>query len=74
MVREPAQRPDTVTGVWTKDGAALEIQKTLRERYKIDVAKGLGENGPKMLRVGHFGNLTEEQAGYFVDSLTKASR
>jgi alanine-glyoxylate transaminase/serine-glyoxylate transaminase/serine-pyruvate transaminase len=72
VVKKPAQRPDTVTGVWTRDGAAPEIQKVLREKHKIDVAKGLGENGAKMLRVGHFGNLTEEQAGYFVNSFAEA--
>jgi alanine-glyoxylate transaminase/serine-glyoxylate transaminase/serine-pyruvate transaminase len=74
VVKERGQRPDTVTGVWTKDGAAPEIQRALRERYSIDVAKGLGENGPKMLRVGHFGNLTEEQARYFADSFAEVSR
>jgi alanine-glyoxylate transaminase/serine-glyoxylate transaminase/serine-pyruvate transaminase len=73
VVREPADRADTVTGVWTKDGAAPEVQRVLRERHNIDVAKGLGENGTKMLRVGHFGNLTKEQANYFVDSFAKAS-
>jgi alanine-glyoxylate transaminase / serine-glyoxylate transaminase / serine-pyruvate transaminase len=73
-VKEPSQRPDTVTGVWTRDGGSPEIQKALRERYNIDVAKGLGENSSKMLRVGHFGNLTEEQARYFVDSFREASR
>lgn len=73
VVRERARRPDTVTGVWTKDGAAPQVQRVLREEYNIDVAKGLGANGTKMLRIGHFGNLTEEQAGHFVDSFAKAS-
>ena len=74
VVKEPGQRPDTVTGVWTRDGGSPEIQRALRETYNIDVAKGLGENSTKMLRVGHFGNLTEEQARYFVDSFREASR
>jgi alanine-glyoxylate transaminase / serine-glyoxylate transaminase / serine-pyruvate transaminase len=73
LVKERTQRPDTVTGVWTRDGAAPQLQKTLREKYGIDVAKGLGANGAKMLRVGHFGNLTEEQANYFVDSFANVS-
>lgn len=73
VVKERAHRADTVTGIWTKEGAAPDIQRTLRERYKIDVAKGLGENGTRMLRVGHFGNLTEQQANYFVDSFANAS-
>ena len=46
--------------------------RSLRE-HNIDVAKGLGENGTRMLRVGHFGNLTGDQADYFADSFAKAS-
>ncbi len=68
LVVEPGYRADTVTGVWTVAGSAPAIQKTLREKHGIDVARGLGENNTKMLRVGHFGNLTEKQARYFVDS------
>lgn len=55
-------------------GAAPAIQKSLREQDGIDVARGLGENNTKMLRVGHSGNLTEEQAGFFVESFAQALR
>jgi len=68
LVVEQGYRADTVTGLWTDAGAAPAIQKSLREQHGIDVARGLGENNAKMLRVGHFGNLTEKQARYFVDS------
>lgn len=71
-VAEEGHRADTVTGVWTATGAAPAIQKSLREDHGIDVARGLGENNTKMLRVGHFGNLTEKQARYFVDSFEQA--
>ncbi len=74
LVAEEGHRADTVTGLWTAPGAAPEIQKSLREKHLIDVARGLGENSTKMLRVGHFGNLSEEQARYFVDSLGEAVR
>jgi len=74
LVVEEGYRADTVTGIWTDLGAAPSIQKSLRENYGIDVARGLGENNTKMLRVGHFGNLTPEQAMYFVDSYVKASK
>jgi len=77
LVVEEGYRADTVTGIWTDPGAAPVIQKSLREEYGIDVARGLGENNAKMLRVGHFGNLTEKQASFFVDSFAgalKASR
>ncbi len=72
LVVEQGYRADTVTGLWTEPGAAPVIQKSLREEHGIDVARGLGENNSKMLRVGHFGNLTEQQSRFFVDSF-KAS-
>ena len=58
LVVEQGYRADTVTGIWTDPGAAPAIQKSLREEHTIDVARGLGDNNTKMLRVGHFGNLT----------------
>ncbi|HYR05006.1 MAG TPA: alanine--glyoxylate aminotransferase family protein [Nitrososphaerales archaeon] len=72
LVAEEGRRADTVTGIWTSAGAAPAIQKSLHEDHGIDVARGLGENNTKMLRVGHFGNLTEQQAGFFVDSFVSA--
>src|SRR5208282_4417589 len=74
LVVEQGYRADTVTGIWTAPGAAPAIQKSLREQYGIDVARGLGENNTKMLRVGHFGNLTEKQAKFFVESFGRALR
>jgi alanine-glyoxylate transaminase / serine-glyoxylate transaminase / serine-pyruvate transaminase len=73
LVVEQGYRADTVTGLWTEDGAAPAIQKSLRENG-IDVARGLAENNAKMLRVGHFGNLTEKQAKLFVDSFAAAKK
>jgi alanine-glyoxylate transaminase / serine-glyoxylate transaminase / serine-pyruvate transaminase len=72
LVVEQGYRADTVTGIWTAPGAAPAIQKSLREDHKIDVARGLAENNTKMLRVGHFGNLTEKQARFFVESFGQA--
>ncbi|HEV2390032.1 MAG TPA: alanine--glyoxylate aminotransferase family protein [Nitrososphaerales archaeon] len=74
LVVEQGYRADTVTGIWTDPGAAPAIQKSLREEHKIDVARGLGENNTKMLRVGHFGNLTEKQARFFVESFSSAKK
>ncbi len=74
LVVEAGYRADTVTGVWTDAGAAPAIQKSLREEHGIDVARGLGENNAKMLRVGHFGNLTEAQARFFVDSFIQSCK
>ena len=74
LVVEKGYRADTVTGLWTEPGAAPAIQKSLREEHGIDVARGLGENNTKMLRVGHFGNLTEKQARFFVGAFAAAKK
>jgi alanine-glyoxylate transaminase / serine-glyoxylate transaminase / serine-pyruvate transaminase len=74
LVVEQGYRADTVTGIWTDPGAAPAIQKSLRDDHKIDVARGLGENNAKMLRVGHFGNLTEKQAKFFVEAFATAKK
>ncbi len=74
LVAEEGYRADTVTGLWTEPGAAPAIQRSLREEHGIDVARGLGENNQKMLRVGHFGNLTPKQARLFVESFESASK
>lgn len=74
LVVEQGYRADTVTGIWTDPGAAPAIQKSLREDHRIDVARGLGENNTKMLRVGHFGNLTEKQARFFVEAFAAAKK
>jgi len=66
LVAEANFRADTVSGIWTPDDAAPEIQMRLRDKHKMDVARGLKENGPKMIRVGHLGNLTEKEARSFV--------
>jgi aspartate aminotransferase-like enzyme len=66
LVADQGCRADTVSGIWTAEGAAPEIQKRLREKHKIDVARGLKENNSKMIRVGHLGNLTEKEARSFV--------
>lgn len=66
-------RADTVSGIWTTGGAAPEIQTALRTQHGIDVARGLGENNPKMIRVGHLGNLTEKEARSFVEAFGKVA-
>jgi len=67
-------RAGTVSGIWTPSGAAPEIQNALRLGHEVDVARGLGENNPKMIRVGHLGNLTEKEARYFVEAFGKVAR
>jgi len=74
LVVEQGYRSDTVTGIWTDPGSAPTIQESLRRQYGIDVARGLGENNSKMIRVGHFGNLTDKQAKYFAESYSHAAK
>lgn len=69
FVAEDGYRADTVTGFWVDEGKAQLIQKMLIEKYNIEVARGLFENSDKMIRVGHFGNLTFEQLEFAIDSI-----
>jgi aspartate aminotransferase-like enzyme len=59
FVADEGYRSDTVTAFWVKDGTAGGIQKKLEEEYGILVARGLYEAKDRMIRIGHFGILTE---------------
>jgi aspartate aminotransferase-like enzyme len=69
MVAESGFRADTVTGFLVPGGKAPEVQKALREKHMIEVARGLGDYSSKMIRVGHFGILRKDQIEYFFDAL-----
>ena len=57
FVAEEGFRADTVTGILMPDSRAREVQRLLREQFRIQVALGFGELREKALRIGHFGNL-----------------
>ena len=62
FVAEEGYRANTLTGFIVKDGMAPQVQKELRDAHKIEVARGLGDYGGKMIRIGHMGILNAEQA------------
>jgi aspartate aminotransferase-like enzyme len=74
MVAESGFRADTVTGFLLPEGKAPDVQKELRASHMIEVARGLGEYSGRMIRVGHFGNLREDQITYFFEALDKSLR
>ncbi len=59
FVAGEGHRSDTVTAFWVKEGTAGGVQKRLEDESGILVARGLYEMRDKMIRIGHFGNLTE---------------
>ena len=63
LVAGEGYRANTVTSVWVKEGTAEAIQKTLEAEHHIEIARGIGSDKDKMLRIGHFGNLTVEKLG-----------
>ncbi len=71
IVAENGYRAETVTGFWVRDGVAPLIQRQLREKYKIEVSRGLFEDNQKMIRVGHFGTLTLDQLVGVIYSLRR---
>ncbi|HYA56449.1 MAG TPA: aminotransferase class V-fold PLP-dependent enzyme, partial [Nitrososphaerales archaeon] len=62
FVAEEGHRANTLTGFIVKEGAAPQVQKELRDTHKIEVARGLGDYGGRMIRIGHMGILNSEQA------------
>jgi len=70
FVAEEGYRADTVTGFWVTEGKAPEIQRKMRLEHNVEVARGLYENNTRMIRVGHFGNLTTEQLKEVLNALT----
>ncbi len=59
LCASPDSRAPTVTAFYVEDGKSADIQETLREKYGIHVARGFGEYKDSMIRVGHFGNISE---------------
>jgi len=58
FVVENGYRADTVTSFYTPRDKAFDIHSMMGERYKIHLAHGLGDLKGKILRMGHFGNIT----------------
>ena len=69
FVAEEGYRANTLTGFIVKEGLAPDVQKELRASYKIEVARGLGDYSGRMIRIGHMGILTAEQADRAVTSV-----
>ncbi len=61
FVADEGFRADTVTSFWVKDGTAGDIQKTLEDKHRIVVARGIYEARDTMIRIGHFGILTPKR-------------
>jgi alanine-glyoxylate transaminase/serine-glyoxylate transaminase/serine-pyruvate transaminase len=69
FIAEEGYRPNTLTGFLVEEGKAPEIQTRLREEYKIEVARGLGDYSTKLIRIGHMGILNAEQARRTVNAV-----
>jgi aspartate aminotransferase-like enzyme len=61
FVADEGFRADTVTSFWVKNGTAGDIQKTLEDKHRIVVARGIYEARDTMIRIGHFGILTPKR-------------
>jgi alanine-glyoxylate transaminase/serine-glyoxylate transaminase/serine-pyruvate transaminase len=51
-------RGPTVTAFYVPEGRAVEIQEKLRSSYGIHLSLGFGEFKDRMMRIGHFGNIS----------------
>jgi aspartate aminotransferase-like enzyme len=61
FVADEGFRANTVTSFWVKDGTAGDIQKMLKDKHRIVVARGIYEAKDTMIRIGHLGILTPKR-------------
>ncbi|NWG09679.1 MAG: alanine--glyoxylate aminotransferase family protein [Nitrososphaerales archaeon] len=71
---EEGYRANTVTGFYTPKDKAFDIYSMMRNRYKIQLAQGLGELKGKMLRIGHFGGITPRDVLALLSALEMSLR
>lgn len=69
FVADEGFRADTVTSFWVKSGTARDIQKTLEDKHRIVVARGIYEARDTMIRIGHFGILTPKRLASALQSM-----
>ncbi|MFQ6010750.1 MAG: pyridoxal-phosphate-dependent aminotransferase family protein, partial [Nitrososphaerales archaeon] len=62
IVAEEGFEADTVTGCYTPNNLAPQIHSKLSQDHNILVAMGFGPERERMLRIGHFANISGEQA------------
>jgi alanine-glyoxylate transaminase/serine-glyoxylate transaminase/serine-pyruvate transaminase len=73
FVAEEGYRADTVTGFYVPEDKSFEIRSNMKEKYKIEVAKGFGKIMKNSLRVGHFGNINKKSVETFLNALEKTT-
>jgi len=73
IVAEQGCRANTVTAFYVPDKKAGELHARLKSQFNIQLAKGLYEYRDLMLRVGHFGTISANDAVSFVAALEVAS-
>ncbi len=69
FVAEEGRRADTVTSFWVEKQNAGDVQAALEKEHNITIARGIYDDRDKMLRIGHFGILTEDVLRNALDSL-----
>jgi alanine-glyoxylate transaminase/serine-glyoxylate transaminase/serine-pyruvate transaminase len=72
IVAEEGHRADTVTAFYVPNNRAGDLNARLKEQFNIQLAKGLYEHRDSMLRVGHFGIISANDAISFTAALEVA--
>ncbi len=74
FVAEDGYRADTITAFFVKNGTTSKIQRIMRELHNVYIARGLFENKEKMLRIGHLGNVSAEEAYAVLNALERSMK
>jgi len=73
FVAEVGHRGDTITAFYVPDNRAGELHAKLKGQFNIQLAKGLYEHKDSMLRIGHFGVISMNDAIAFAGALEVTS-
>lgn len=61
LVAKEGDASDTVSACWVKEGTPASIVSELTKRHNVLIARGVSYDKDKMIRLGHFGNLTPQR-------------
>jgi alanine-glyoxylate transaminase / serine-glyoxylate transaminase / serine-pyruvate transaminase len=69
FVAREGSRSNTVTAFWVAEGTSGKVRDRLEAEHGVSVAKGISDDKSRMVRVGHFGMLTEGMLRPALESL-----
>ncbi len=74
IIAQEGYRSNTVTAFYTPEENAPTIQETMKTRFGVHIATGLGPLKKNSLRIGHFGNISARDTASALSALEMTLR